>query len=134
VDEDQARGRLSRARVGHLATVTAEVHAHLVPCCFVVTADTIYSAIDAKPKSTLNLRRLQNVRSNRVASLLVDHYEEDWTKLWWVRADGTGRVVDSAVEHDRAIDLLTAKYEQYVSAPPPGPVLAIDIDVWRMWP
>ena len=125
---------MSTARVGRLATVTAEHHAHLVPCCFVLSADTIYSAIDAKPKSTLDLRRLQNLRSNDAASLLVDHYDEDWATLWWVRVDGKGRAVDDLVERDNAIDLLTAKYEQYVDSPPPGSVLAIDIDVWRTWP
>jgi PPOX class probable F420-dependent enzyme len=120
--------------VGRLATVTSEHRAHLVPCCFVLDADTVYSAIDAKPKSTLDLRRVRNLRSNGAASLLVDHYDEDWTTLWWVRVDGTGRVVGDAVEHQRAIELLNAKYEQYLASPPPGPVLAVDIDVWRTWP
>jgi PPOX class probable F420-dependent enzyme len=134
VDAHQARLRVSTARVGHLATVTGEHRAHLVPCCFVLSDDTIYSAIDAKPKSTLDLRRLQNLRSNSAASLLVDHYEEDWATLWWIRVDGKGRVVDDRIEHARAIDLLSAKYEQYVASPPPGSVLAIDIDDWRTWP
>jgi PPOX class probable F420-dependent enzyme len=120
--------------VGHLATVTSELRAHLVPCCFVLDGDTVYSAIDTKPKTTIDLRRVQNLRSNGAASLLVDHYDEDWTTLWWVRVDGTGRVVEDAVEHRHAIELLSAKYEQYVDSPPPGPVLAMDIDVWRMWP
>ncbi len=97
-------------------------------------ARTVYSAIDGKPKSTLDLRRLQNIRSNGSASLLVDHYDEDWTTLWWVRVDGTGRTVDEHDERQTAIDLLSSKYEQYRSAPPSGPVLAIDIDGWRMWP
>jgi PPOX class probable F420-dependent enzyme len=97
--------------------------------------ETVYSAVDdVKPKSTLALRRLDNIRSNGAVSLLVDHYDEDWAKLWWVRIDGNGRTVDDGFERDRAIDLLAAKYEQYRSAPPPGPVLAIAIDRWRMWP
>jgi PPOX class probable F420-dependent enzyme len=100
----------------------------------VLETDTLYSAIDAKPKTTFNLRRLQNISSNGAASLLVDHYEEDWTKLWWVRVDGMGRTVDDNVERQRAIDLLAAKYEQYRDTPPPGPVLAIAIERWRMWP
>jgi PPOX class probable F420-dependent enzyme len=100
----------------------------------VLDADTLYSAIDAKPKSTLVLRRLQNIRSNGSASLLVDHYEEDWTRLWWVRVDGTGRTVDEPVERQRALDLLARKYEQYRDTVPPGPVLAIDVRGWRMWP
>jgi PPOX class probable F420-dependent enzyme len=100
----------------------------------VLDVDTVYSAIDAKPKSTLDLRRLQNIRATRSASLLVDHYAEDWTSLWWVRVDGTGRTVDEPDERQTAVDLLATKYEQYRCAPPPGPVLAIDIDGWRMWP
>ena len=136
MDAGTARRRLTTARVGHLATVTASHRAHLVPCCFVLDVDTVYSAIDAKPKSTLDLRRLQNIRATSSASLLVDHYAEDWTTLWWVRVDGTGRMVDELDERQTAIDLLTAKYGQYRSAPPPGPVIAIDIDIdgWRMWP
>jgi len=134
VDAGTARRRLSSARVGHLATVTATNRAHLVPCCFAIEGETIYSAIDAKPKSTLVLRRLQNIRSNPAVSLLVDHYDENWDSLWWVRVDGIARTADDAVERGRAMGLLAAKYEQYVAMPPPGPVLAIDIGCWRMWP
>jgi PPOX class probable F420-dependent enzyme len=114
--------------------VTAAHGAHLVPCCFVLDAETLYSAVDAKPKSTFVLRRLQNIEANGSASLLVDHYEEDWTRLWWVRVDGTGRTVDETIERQRALDLLALKYEQYRDIPPPGPVLAIEIDRWRTWP
>lgn len=134
MDPDTARGRLHSARIGRLATVTPTHRAHVVPCCFALDSDTIYSAVDAKPKSTFDLRRLENIRSNGAASLLVDHYEEDWTGLWWVRVDGTGRMVDADAEHQRALELLHTKYEQYRSIPPPGPVLAIDIDRWRAWP
>jgi PPOX class probable F420-dependent enzyme len=134
VDARTARRRLASARVGHLATVTAVNGAHLVPCCFVLDADTVYSAVDAKPKSTFDLRRVQNIRSNGAAALLVDHYEEDWTTLWWVRADGVASTVDDDVRRSRALDLLAAKYEQYRDSPPPGPVLAIDIERWRSWP
>jgi PPOX class probable F420-dependent enzyme len=133
VDRSTARQRLVDARVGHLATVTADHSPHIVPCCFVLHARTVYSAVDAKPKSTLDLRRLQNLKTNASASLLVDHYAEDWTKLWWVRVDGSGRVIEDGVERDRALDLLAAKYQQYPETPPPGPVLAIDIEHWRMW-
>jgi PPOX class probable F420-dependent enzyme len=134
VDLATGRRRLTAARVAHLATVTSDHRAHVVPCCFVLDASTIYSAVDAKPKSTLVLRRLQNLSSNSAASLLVDHYDEDWTALWWVRVDGNGRVADDDDERQRALNLLAGKYHQYRSAPPPGPVLAIDIDGWRMWP
>lgn len=134
MDARTAWRRLTSARVGYLATVTAASRPHLVPCCFAIHGDTLYSAIDAKPKSTLDLRRLQNIRSNTAASLLVDHYDEDWSTLWWVRVDGNGRTADDSAERRRAIDLLAIKYEQYRSMPPPGPVLAIDINGWRMWP
>jgi PPOX class probable F420-dependent enzyme len=94
----------------------------------------VYSAVDAKPKSTLVLRRLQNLKTNTSFSLLVDHYDEDWTTLWWVRVDGSGRVIEKGDERERALRLFTTKYAQYRDTPPPGPVLALDIERWRMWP
>ena len=131
------RRRVSEARVGRLGTVTDEGRPHLVPCCFALDVphgDVLYSAVDAKPKSTTALRRLANLRANGAASLLVDHYDEDWSALWWVRIDGRGRVVESGPERDRALDLLAAKYEQYRRQRPPGAVVAIDTTAWRAWP
>src|SRR5690606_4414110 len=96
--------------------------------------DTVWSAVDAKPKSTLALRRLDNVRANPAASLLVAHYEDDWTRLWWVRLDGSARIVDREEERDRALGALATKYIQYQGSPPPGPVLALDVTTWRAWP
>lgn len=138
------RRRVGEARVAHLATVTADGRPHVVPCCFVLddgtgpgraaSGDVVYSAIDAKPKSTLALRRLENLRANPATSLLVDHYSDDWSALWWVRLDGAGRVVESGPERRRGVDLLAAKYEQYRREPPPGPVVAIDVTGWRAWP
>jgi PPOX class probable F420-dependent enzyme len=134
MDAGTARLRVADARVGRLATLTTDLRPHLVPCCFALELDTVYSAVDAKPKSTWALRRLANVEAHPAVSLLVDHYEEDWTALWWVRLDGHGRVVDRGPERDRALGLLAAKYPQYRSDPPPGPVLAIDVERWRTWP
>lgn len=130
------RRRVSEARVGRLATVTPEGRPHLVPCCFVLDLDgqVVYSAVDAKPKSTLALRRLANVRAHPATSLLVDHYGEDWTTLWWVRLDGDARVVDAYDEHEHALDLLAAKYPQYRQHRPPGSVLALTVTTWRAWP
>jgi PPOX class probable F420-dependent enzyme len=128
------RARLAAARVARLGTVTAEGRPHLVPCCFALEGDTAYSAVDAKPKTTVALRRLANLRAHAAASLLVDHYDEDWSGLWWVRVDGAGRVVDHGPERDRALAALAAKYEQYRREPPPGPVVALDITTWRAWP
>jgi PPOX class probable F420-dependent enzyme len=128
------RARVADARVGRLGTVTGDGRPHLVPCCFALVGDTAYSAVDAKPKSTLALRRLANVRATGHASLLVDHYSDDWSALWWVRVDGDGRVVESGPERDAALEALAAKYEQYRRTPPPGPAVALDITRWRAWP
>ncbi len=129
------RRHVRDARVGRLATVTPDHHPHVVPCCFVLTdGDVVYSAVDGKPKSTLALRRLANIRANPYASLLVDYYADDWSQLWWVRVDGTGRVLADGAERERAIGFLTEKYDQYVRTPPPGAVIAIDAATWRSWP
>ena len=129
------RERVTAARVARLGTVTPNGRPHLVPCCFVLDGDTIYSAVDAKPKSTLALRRLANIAANPNASLLVDHYEDDdWSALWWVRVDGTARVVGEPSGRERALDLLVAKYPQYTESPPPGDVIAVDVTGWRGWP
>lgn len=128
------RARVTAARVGRLATVTPAGEPHVVPCCFVLDGDTILSAVDAKPKSTLALRRLDNLRARPRAALLVDHYDDDWSTLWWVRADGDGRVIDAGAERERGLDLLAAKYPQYRTRRPPGPVVAVVVTRWRAWP
>jgi PPOX class probable F420-dependent enzyme len=134
MDDPTMRLRVQAARVGHLATVRADGRPHVVPCCFVLNGETLYSAVDAKPKSTVALQRLDNVAANPWASLLVDHYQEEWSALWWVRADGTARIITSGPEFEGALVDLAAKYEQYTRQPPPGPVIAIDVQAWRAWP
>jgi PPOX class probable F420-dependent enzyme len=134
MDLSLARQRVREAAIGRLATVTSSGRPHLVPCCFALRDDTAYSAVDAKPKSTFALRRIDNLLGNPVASLLVDHYEADWAALWWVRLDGTGRVVTSPVESEEAKRALAAKYPQYGRVAIPGPVIALDIETWRTWP
>jgi PPOX class probable F420-dependent enzyme len=134
MDDAAARARVADARLGHLATVAADGRPHVVPCCFVLDGDTVYSAVDAKPKRTTALKRLDNVRANAVAELVVDYYDDTrWSELWWVRLSGAARVVDDADEERRARELLTAKYPQYRKQPPPGPVLAIAVARWRTW-
>jgi PPOX class probable F420-dependent enzyme len=134
VFDDLMRARVTEARVARLATVAGDGSPHLVPCCFALERDVVYSAVDGKPKSTLALRRLANLRANPRASLLVDHYAEDWSTLWWVRLDGNGRVIEAGKERDAALSLLAAKYDQYRIERPIGPVVAIDIATWRGWP
>lgn len=94
----------------------------------------MYSAVDSKPKSTLALRRLDNLAARPQACLLVDCYDDDWSELWWIRLDCTARVLSVGNERDRALDLLAAKYPQYRSTRPPGPVIALDVATWRSWP
>jgi PPOX class probable F420-dependent enzyme len=141
MEHDEMRRRVGAARVARLATVTVDGRPHIVPCCFALSRapdggsrEVVYSAVDAKPKSTTALRRLDNLRANPHAALLVDHYSDDWSTLWWVRVDGEGRVLGAGAEHDHAIALLAAKYPVYVEQPPPGPVVAIDVVGWRAWP
>ncbi len=135
VDETEMRRRVAEARVGRLGTVTPDGRPHVVACCFALDDSTLYSAIDGKPKSTLALRRLDNIRAQPDVTLLVDHYDDaNWGTLWWVRVDGRARIVDAVeAEHDRALAHLAAKYEQYRIVPPPGAVIGIDITSWRAW-
>jgi PPOX class probable F420-dependent enzyme len=134
VDDATMRRRVADARVARLATVTADSHPHVVPCCFTLEHDTIFTAVDGKPKSTLALRRLDNIRAHPHASLLVDHYEDDWSALWWIRIDGPARVIEDGAERMRALTLLAGKYPQYEATPPAGAVIRIDATTWRAWP
>lgn len=128
------RRRVAGARVARLATTEPVGRAHLVPICFAVEADTLYSAVDRKPKRSTRLRRLDNVRRHPWATVLVDHYEEDWSRLWWARIRGPARVLaPGGAEEARARALLVAKYPQYRREPPDGPVLAVTLAEWRTW-
>jgi PPOX class probable F420-dependent enzyme len=128
-----AKRRLGEARVAHLATAGHDGRPHIVPVVFVLDGETLYFAVDAKPKETRNLKRLKNIAVNPAVSVLVDHYEDDWSKLWWVRADGTAGVVTDEVQAHRATDLLVEKYAQYRNARPPGPVVAVHIERMTGW-
>ncbi len=129
--EAEARERFASSRVARLASADATGRPHIVPIVFALAEDTIYSAIDAKPKRTTRLRRMANVRENPRLSALSDHYEEDWGKLWWVRADGHGRVLeDTAPEARRATELLGRRYPQQRVI---GEVLAIEVERWSGW-
>jgi PPOX class probable F420-dependent enzyme len=127
------RARIEAARVARLATVGSDGQPHLVPICFVLLGDVVYSAVDQKPKRSARLRRLANVRATGRASVLVDEYREDWRELWWVRLDGLARVVDDPPEAERALAALAGKYQQYAQQPPAGPVLAVTVTRWSSW-
>lgn len=127
------RERVEAARVGRLATVTAHGIPHIVPFCFALVGDRIVTAIDAKPKSTGELRRLANIEANAAVSVLVDHYADDWSQLWWVRVDGSARVVRNGQERSDAIDCLVEKYPQYRAERPAGAVIVIEVGDWHGW-
>ncbi|MCK6211604.1 TIGR03668 family PPOX class F420-dependent oxidoreductase [Georgenia sp. EYE_87] len=149
--DDAARARFAAARVGRLATVTPAGDPRVVPVAFALVGDVVWTAVDAKPKSTRRLQRLANVAAHPSVSLLVDHYEEDWSALWWVRADGTASVVpvdgsrevradgtasvvpaDATSEVHAALAALAAKYPQYAD-PPAGPLIRVAVTTWRAW-
>ncbi|HUB56181.1 MAG TPA: TIGR03668 family PPOX class F420-dependent oxidoreductase [Mycobacterium sp.] len=123
----------ARAPVARLGTVGADGTPHLVPVVFALRDEVVYTAVDGKPKTTQRLRRLANIEQHPSVSLLVDHYADDWTQLWWVRIDGL-----AAIHHDgnalhAGHDLLRAKYDQYQSVPLSGPVIAIAVRHWSSW-
>jgi PPOX class probable F420-dependent enzyme len=127
-----ARERFAAAPVARLATVSADGRPHLVPIVFALDDDVVYTAVDAKPKTTTALRRLANIAANPAVSVLVDHYDDDWTQLWWARADGNAHIADGSDAVD-ALHRLTARYPVYESRPPPGPVIAVAVERWFGW-
>jgi len=137
---DEALERAGAARVGRIATVRPDGTPHVVPVVFALVIDDddvrVYWAVDAKPKRTTELVRIENLRANPAAELVVDAYDEDWSRLWWVRLLGTGRVVDDPAERRSAREALERKYEQYRMTPPPGDVIAIHaaaVTSWAAW-
>jgi PPOX class probable F420-dependent enzyme len=126
--------RLSRARVAVLATNGAGGHPHLVPCCFAIDRGAAYTAVDDKPKTSLRLRRLDNIAADPRVALLVDHYDDDnWEELWWINVTGTARIVAAGFEHDRGVALLLAKYGQYAAHSLDGPIIVVTLAAWRSW-
>jgi PPOX class probable F420-dependent enzyme len=122
--------RFASARIARLATVGRDGAPHLVPIVFALVGDVIYTAVDAKPKRHTRLQRLANIAHEPRVSVLVDRYDDDWTALWWIRADGVASVLPTSAA---ALDALTEKYPQYRTAPPPGPFIAIEVGRWSSW-
>jgi PPOX class probable F420-dependent enzyme len=135
VDSTEARRRFAAARVAVLSTVDETGAPHLVPITFALaeTEPIIFSAVDGKPKRASRLRRHANIEAEPRVSLLVQHWHEDWSLLWWVRAGGRATVSDEPATVERAIGLLRAKYEQYASLDVHGPVIEIAIERWHGW-
>jgi PPOX class probable F420-dependent enzyme len=133
VDEREARRLLGEARVARLATVRPDGGPHVVPIVFALVGDTVWFAVDDKPKRSRRLQRLANLERDPRASVLVDAYDDDWTRLWWVRADGRARVVGPGEERDEALAALAAKYPRYRDRPPGGPAVAVAVERWAWW-
>jgi PPOX class probable F420-dependent enzyme len=125
--------RFAQAPVARLATAAPDGRPHLVPVVFALHDGVVYTAVDAKPKTTQRLRRLTNIERNAQVSLLVDHYDEDWTQLWWVRADGIATIHRDGDTLQGGRDLLRAKYAQYQSVSLNGPVIAVAVRRWSSW-
>lgn len=132
MSEVEQRQRFADARALRLSTVNAAGQPHLVPATFAVVGDVVVIAVDHKPKRHSNLKRLRNIAENPAVSLLVDHFEEDWERLWWVRADGQARVLENA-DAGELVQALLSKYDQYRDHLPEGPVIEIQVNRWSGW-
>ncbi|MFD7435780.1 TIGR03668 family PPOX class F420-dependent oxidoreductase [Streptomyces sp. NPDC059861] len=128
-----ARRRFVTAPVARLATAGADGVPHVVPVTFAVVDEVLYFAVDHKPKNTWDLRRLRNIRENPSVAVLADHYDEDWSALWWARADGRGEILEDQAERRHAVESLCGRYGQYGDSPPQGPVVAVRVDRWTGW-
>jgi PPOX class probable F420-dependent enzyme len=128
-----ATAALRDARVARLGTVDADGAVRLVPVCLAVADGWIVGAVDHKPKRTGQLRRLDDMGASGTATVLVDHYAEDWSQLWWVRVRGRAEVLASGEVREKALDALVAKYQQYQARRPEGSVWRIAIDELRWW-
>ena len=134
MDREQARTRATDARVARLATRTPTGRMDLVPITFALSGDRLVTAVDHKPKTTTQLKRLDNIRANPEVSVLVDEYhDEDWSQLWWVRLRGLATVVDGGPDAEAGVAALVAKYPQYQRQPPAGDVIVIDLVGWQWW-
>jgi PPOX class probable F420-dependent enzyme len=129
MDPHEARLLLGSVRVARLATVRPDGAPHLVPICFALDGDTLVTAIDAKPKRPGTLARLRNIAWEPRVAVLADGWDEDWTRLWWVRLDGEAAIAES----HRARSQLCDRYQQYQRQPPEGPVIVVRAVRWSGW-
>lgn len=133
LDPAEARALFASAPVARLATVRPDGSPHVVPVCFAFSGEAIYTAVDHKPKATAALARLRHIAAEPRVALLADRYDDDWSRLWWVRVDGDASVVESAQEREAALGALAATYPQYAERPPEGPVIAVRPRRYRGW-
>lgn len=130
---DEARARFDTSPVAHLATVGADGAPHIVPITFALEADVLYTAVDAKPKRATHLRRFDNVAANPRVSVIVDAYDDDWSRLWWARADGHASIATGGEGLERAFSALRARYAQHATVALTGPAMIIVVKRWSGW-
>src|SRR5262249_18403250 len=128
-----ARRRFAAARVARLATVTSSGTPHIVPVTFAVDGDLIYTAVDAKPKTTTVLQRLRNIRANSAVAVLTDQYRAAGRRLWWAGAEGQAVVLDEPGAMLAPVRRLVERYPQYQESPPEGPVIVVSVHRWSGW-
>ena len=134
LDGPELRRRVAAAPVARLATLRPDGTPRLVPVTFALVDEVLCFAVDdVKPKRGTRLARLADVERDPRVALLVDHYADDWSTLWWVRVDGHAAVHDGGPLRERALDALAAKYPPYRAARPPGAVVAITPERWAGW-
>jgi PPOX class probable F420-dependent enzyme len=131
---DRQRSFVMAQRVARLASADAAGSPHVVPICYALIGDTVYFTIDAKPKKGAKLKRLANLRANPRAAVVVDRYDEDWSRLGWVMLRGAAEILDSGPEHDEAQAALRQRYPQLAAMDIAAlPVVAVRIDRVASW-
>jgi PPOX class probable F420-dependent enzyme len=133
MDHSTAWGLIETARVATLATTRVGGSPHLVPCVFAPADPVVYIPVDAKPKRSRALARLKNLEADPRAAILVHSWNEDWSRLWWVRLDGRARLLDDPSELQGPRRLLLGRYTQYIDAADLHPIIAVDVDSWTGW-
>lgn len=131
--EHEARRRFAASRHALLATVRPDGAPHVVPIVFALVDAVVYSGVDHKAKRSRQLQRVTNLEREPRCALLVEHYDDDWSQLWWVRADGRAEIVDAADLEERATAALIGRYDAYRHSPPAGPYLRVTLMRWNGW-
>ena len=133
MEEQRCRELFAAVPRAVLSTCGADRRPHLVPVTFAVRGDLVVTAVDHKPKTTTALRRLRNIAENPAVAFLADHYEDDWTRLWWVRVDAAASVVTGGRQWAEAIGWLVERYPHYREVAPDGPVVLARVSRWSGW-
>lgn len=124
---------LLRARRGYLGTLGTDGGPHILPVCFTWAGDVIWTAIDGKPKARAEQQRVKDIQANPRISFTVDRWDEDWSRLAWLQARGTARILPEGPEASKAIEALISKYAQYLDTPISGPVIRLEVEKWVGW-